>query len=48
MNEVGIKVGWKTGSNLAFVFGSSKAGIMSDNGVKWNKTMASPTCVEMV
>lgn len=34
MNKVGIKVGWKIGSNLNFVFGSSIAGIMSDNGVR--------------
>lgn len=34
MNKVGIKVGWKIGRNLAFVFGSSVAGIMSENGVR--------------
>lgn len=34
MNKVGMKVGWKIGCNLAFVFGSSIAGIMNDNGVR--------------
>lgn len=34
MNKVGIKVGWKIGSNLTFVFGCSIAEIMSDKGVR--------------